>query len=267
MDSAAPLWQNSTHPDTSGRCALQAISVHGSGPLYAQVKALLLQRIAEGQWPAGAMLPSEQQLAQQLDVSQGTVRKAMNDLVSMNVLVRQQGKGTFVASHDAQRVLFHFFHITARDGTKALPTSTVLGSTRRRASRAEAQALGLPGGSRVLQIERVRALNGRTVIRETVLVPTALFPDLAARDQELPNTLYQLYQDKYAVTVHRAEERLRAVAADPRDAELLGVEVGAPLLQIERRALTLGGKPVELRITRCDTRDYHYENILSLGSG
>ena len=243
-----------------------AVSVQSGSPLYAQVKAVLLQRISEGRWQAGQLIPSEQQLARQLGVSQGTVRKAMNDLVGMNVLVRQQGKGTFVASHDAQQVLFHFFRIAARDGSKNLPTSTVLGSSRRRASKEEARELRLASGSRLIQIDRVRELGGHPTMLETILVPTSLFPDLVVRDQRLPNTLYQHYQDQYGITVHRAEERLRAVSAGAREAATLGVELGAPLLEIQRRALTLDGRPVELRMTRCNTAEYDYVNTLSLAN-
>ena len=243
---------------------MNAVSVQGAGPLYAQVKALLTRRIVDGEWPAGSLIPSEQQLARELDVSQGTVRKAMNDLVAMNVLVRQQGKGTFVASHDARRALFQFFHITANDGAKSLPTSTVLSCTRRRANRQETELLQLPAGARLIQIQRVRELGGKPTILETIRVPSAMFPDLASRRKVLPNTLYQLYQDQYEVTVHRAEEKLRAVAADAEEARLLQVEKGAPLLEIERRALTLSGKPVELRLSRCNTAAHYYDNSLSL---
>ncbi|MCP5313352.1 MAG: GntR family transcriptional regulator [Chromatiaceae bacterium] len=242
---------------------MNSVSIHRGGPLYAQVREILTQRITEGEWQPGDLLPSEQQLARQLNVSQGTVRKAMNDLVAINVLVRQQGKGTFVASHDAQRVLFHFFHIAANDGSKVLPTSSVLSWSRRRASKREAQALKLPAGARVIQIERIRDLGGKPTIVETIVVPTALFPDLVQPDEHLPNTLYQLYQHRYGVTIHRAEEKLRAVAAGEREAQLLNVEVGTPLLEIERLALTLPGNPVELRISRCDTREHYYDSTLA----
>lgn len=242
---------------------MNTVSVHKNGPLYAQVREILTRRIAEGEWQAGEMVPSEQQLARQLNVSQGTVRKAMNELVAMHVLVRQQGKGTFVAMYNAQRVLFRFFNITDNNGTRVLPASRVLASSRRQATRQEAAALHLPAGSRLIQIERIRELGGSPAITETILVPTKLFPDLDRTKQELPNTLYQLYQDKYGVTIHRAEEKLRAVAAGEREADLLNVEIGTPLLNVERRALTLSGKPVELRISRCDTTHYYYETTLT----
>lgn len=237
--------------------------VQGAGPLYAQVREILARRLSDGEWRPGELIPSEHQLAQQLSVSQGTVRKALNELVAMNVLVRQQGKGTFVASHDAQRALFHFFHITADDGSKQLPESRVLGWSRRRINKREATLLQLPVGSRGIRIERLRELGGQPVIVETVLLPAVLFPDLAKSDKPLPNTLYQLYQHEYGVTIHRAQEQLRAVAATQRDAELLNIEPGAPLLEIERVALTLQGKPVEVRLSRCCTSEHYYNNTLT----
>ena len=98
----------------------------GSIPLYMQIKGLLVARVTEGKWAPGDIIPSEMQLAQELKVSQGTVRKAITELVENNVLVRRQGKGTFVASHDYDRALFHFFHIVNDSGNKILPRTGVL---------------------------------------------------------------------------------------------------------------------------------------------
>ena len=239
-------------------------TVRGAGPLYAQVRALLTGRISAGEWQPGQLIPSEMRLAQELQVSQGTVRKAIDELVAANVLARQQGKGTFVATHDTHRALFHFFHIVGNDGNKALPASHVVSCRRRRATSREMSALALAPGTRVIEIERIRYLNDRPTIRETIVVPTGLFADLGkSRRCDLPNTLYELYEHRYGITIHRAEERLRAVAANAKDAELLEIASGAPLLEVERTALTLDGTPVELRVSRCDTRDHHYYSHLT----
>ncbi len=237
------------------------LTTPGEGPLYMQVRKLLTQRISNGAWPPGHLIPSEIKLAQELGVSQGTVRKAVDDLVSNNVLVRHQGKGTFVAIHDTRRALFHFFPMVGDDGQRVLPDSRALSVRRLRAKKSEAQALGLQAGARVIRIERTRDLNDQPTIVESIVLPAASFPELGKSGSEpLPNTLYELYEERYGITIHRAEEQLRAVAASARDAKLLGIEPGAPLLEITRLARTLNGTPVELRVSRCLTRAHHYQS-------
>lgn len=229
--------------------------------LYMQIKELLTARIGKGDWLPGAIIPSEMQLAQELGVSQGTVRKAITELVEKNVLTRKQGRGTFVSTHDHDRALFHFFHIADDDGEKVLPESRVLNCRRKNATRKEASRLGLANGSRVIVIERTRNFKKVPVIIETITVPAGLFNELGKdNDHELPNTLYELYEKQYGITIHSANERLRAVPASAREASLLNVEPGTPLLEIERTALTLDNIPVELRVSRCNTTGHRYEN-------
>ena len=231
--------------------------------LYVQVKELLTSRIGRGDWLPGAVIPSEIQLAQELGVSQGTVRKAITELVERNILTRKQGRGTFVATHDHDRALFHFFHIADEAGRKALPESQIIECRRKKASRRETNGLRLDNGTRVISIERIRNLDGKPVIVETILLPAELFPGLGkGKDQALPNTLYELYEKQYGITIHSANEKLRAVAASEREASLLGIEPGSPLLEIERTAFTLDGTPVELRTSRCHSAGFHYENTI-----
>ena len=131
----------------------------GSIPLYMQIKELFVANISSGRWSPGDVIPSEIQLAQDLGVSQGTVRKAITELVENNVLTRRQGRGTFVAYHNSERALFHFFHIVDNKGRKVLPESTTLSCRRKRASRAESSKLRLAPSSSVVSIERTRQFN------------------------------------------------------------------------------------------------------------
>jgi GntR family transcriptional regulator len=226
-------------------------------PLYAQVKALIMQRLIAGQWRPGEMLPSEFQLADKFGVSQGTVRKALDELAAENVVVRRQGRGTFVAEHDDHRALFHFFHLVGPDGERRLPESRLISVRKGLAGRLEVGRLGIGRGTPVIRIRRVRELDGRPAIAETVAVPQTLFPDLADI-RELPNTLYDLYERRYSITIARAVERLAAIAADERDAKLLGIAPGTPLLEIDRTAHALDGAAVEWRVSRCLTATLHY---------
>ena len=194
-------------------------------------------------------------------MSQGTVRKAITELVEKNVLTRKQGRGTFVSAHDQDRALFHFFHISADNGQKVLPQSSVLRCRRKTASRAEAAKLHLESGTRIISIERIRRFAEQPTILENIVLPAELFAGLDG-ESELPNTLYELYQRKYGITIHSASERLKAASATDREAQLLNVARGTPLLQIERIALTLENTPVELRISRCNTSRHYYENTI-----
>ncbi|MES9935391.1 MAG: GntR family transcriptional regulator [Sedimenticola sp.] len=228
-----------------------------------QIKEFLVAKISGGEWLPGQIIPSEIQLAQELEVSQGTVRKAITELVENNVLTRKQGRGTFVATHDNQRALFHFFHIADNKGNKVLPGSTTLSCRRRRASSIEASMLQLPAGSRIIYIERVRMFNALPTMVEKIVLPSELFGDLGkAGTHNLPNNLYELYEKKYGITIHNAEEKLRAVPASEQNASLLDLQPGTPLLEIERVAMTLSRTPVEFRISHCNTDNHHYQNTI-----
>jgi len=227
-------------------------------PLYVQVKDLVVRRMVAGEWKPGEALPSEQGLAAEFRVSQGTVRKALDELAQQNLVERRQGKGTFVAAHTPERALFHFFHIVDDRGDRALPDSRVLRHRTARASRAEAARLGLAAGDPVIRIERLRLLGGRPAIHERITLPAGLFPGFDPAAMPLPNELYLHYERVHGVTVARAVERLKAVAASAEEARALGLAPGAPLLEIDRLATTLDGRPVEWRLSRCDTADHHY---------
>jgi len=226
-------------------------------PLYAQVRELMIGRMVQGVWKPGAVLPSEVQLAAEFGVSEGTVRKALDALAAENLVIRRQGRGTFVAEHDAERALFHFFHLVGEDGSRQLPGGTLLSCRSAKASRDEAARLEIERGTPVIRICRVRDLGGSPAIFETISVPAGLFPGLG-EDGNLPNTVYELYEGRYGVTIMRAEERLRAVEAPAEAAGHLGLEPGAPVLEIDRVAFALDGRPAEWRVSLCDTRHHHY---------
>ncbi len=233
----------------------------GDGPLYLQVRDRVVARIVDGHWQPGDALPSEHQLAVEFGVSQGTLRKALDTLVTENLLLRQQGKGTFVATHTPQRELFHFFHLVGADGARELPTtSRVLGVERRRATTTECLRLRLPRNANVIHIRRLRELGGAPVIVENISVPARLFRGLEINGGDLPNALYALYEEVYAITIRRAVEHLRAVTATAEEAKLLKLPKAAPLIEIDRLGETLDRTPVEFRLSRCDTRSHAYRS-------
>jgi GntR family transcriptional regulator len=227
-------------------------------PLYLQVKELMVRRLASG-WRPGEALPSEFELADEFGVSQGTVRKALDELAGQNLLERRQGKGTFVAQHTAQRALFHFFHLIADSGERALPGARMLSLDKAKADRREAVQLGLRPGASVVRLKRLRLLGERVALHERIVLPGALFANFTDRmPVDVPNELYRYYEERYGVTVARAVEKLKAVAARPDEAKALGLKSGAPLLEIDRLAYTVDGRAVEWRLSRCDTAGHHY---------
>lgn len=227
-------------------------------PLYKQIKELLLERISDGEWPPGTFIPSESALASSYNVSVGTLRKALDELVSENVVIRRQGKGTAVATHDSDRTLFRFFNITRRNGQRVLPISHVISRTRRKARAEERQVLGLGENAYVVRIRRVRELEGQPILLEEIVVDAERFPALEREPEVLPNTLYQLYQQHYGISVARADEQLSAVAADKDDVAYLGVDLGTPLIEIRRIARDYQDTALELRTSRLTTRHYCY---------
>jgi GntR family transcriptional regulator len=247
----------------------EAIAPEAAGmPLYRVVKRSLLQAIESGAFPPGETLPSESEIAGQMGISIGTLRRAVDELAAEHILVRRQGRGTFVATHNTDRFLFQFFHVERDDGRREAPVVDLVSFERVRAEEEPAQALHLRGGDPVIQIENRLRLQGTAVIYDRLTLPATLFKGLTEkRFRERPSTIYQLYQSDFGITVVRAQERARARAADRNAARVLGLAVGVPVMQVNRAALTFGDRPVEHRVSIINTAHHDYVNLLSRPAG
>ena len=252
-------------PDAPRTASFEALQPEAVGmPLFRAVRRSLLQAIEAGSVAPGQALPSESGLAATFGVSVGTVRKAVDDLVAEHILVRRQGRGTFVATHTSDRFLFQFFHIERSDGLREPPQVELLSFERMRLDEEAAAALGLKAGEPALQVENRLQLQGRAVVHDRLVIPAALFRGLTEkRWRERPSTIYHLYQTEFGISVVRAHERLRAVGADRTAARVLGVAPGAPVLQVRRVAIALGGQAVEWRVSTVLTTQHDYVNLLS----
>jgi len=228
-------------------------------PLYKEVKIRITRRLAAGEWKPGEAIPSESRLAGQFNVSIGTIRKAIDELVAERILLRQQGRGTFVATHTEDRTLFYFFHIFGKDGSRELPVAEMLSFRKGKAGPEVETPLKLARGARIFHIQNMLKLSGKPVIIDDISVPGALFPDLdedifAKRD----GTIYGLYQARYGINVIRISERLSAANPPPPVAALLGLRVTAPALMIRRVAYTYNDTPVEYRVSWVNTGNHEY---------
>ncbi len=233
-------------------------------PLYEQIKILLTQSLIAGEWKPGEAIPSEMELAQRFRVSQGTVRKAIDALASEHILVRRQGKGTFVASHAEPQYQYRFLRVLPDSGEKLHPQNKLLELKKGRASAEVARALQLKTGAPVHVIRRVLFFAGKALILDEIVLSAAAFPGLTvAKLEEFRGSMYSFYESVYGLRMIRAEERLRAVAADAGTAAHLDVAKGTPLLCVDRIAFTYGDRPVEWRRGLCRTDGYSYTNELS----
>lgn len=235
-------------------------------PLYQQIKVLILRSLQAGEWRPGEAIPSELELAARFKVSQGTVRKAVDELAAENLLMRRQGKGTFVATHAEEQVQYRFLRL-APDHPDQSPDASrreFLDCRRLRAPADVARALQLKSGDMVVEVRRVLHFAGQPVVLDDIWLPGHLFKGLTAdRLSQYQGPMYGLFETEFGVRMIRAEEKIRAVVADAAVASLLQIEVGSALLSVERLSFTYGDQPVELRRGLYRTDRHYYRNELS----
>ena len=233
-------------------------------PLYLQIKDLLVRSLDAREWHPGEAIPSEPVLAARFGVSQGTVRKAIDALAADNLVVRRQGKGTFVATHTEEaHSTFRFLHIRRDDGVDEYPASRIVDVRRGKAGEEVSRLLGLAPGDGVVVVRRLLDWDGAPAVLDEITLPAALFRGLTrAKLEAYEGSMYGFFETAFGVRMIAAHERLKAVAAPAEAAALLGVAPGTPLLEVDRVAFTYGGRPVEFRRGLCSTARHHYFNAL-----
>ncbi len=232
-------------------------------PAYKLVKQKLTEELSRGRWRHGEAIPSEPLLARRYQVSIGTLRRAVGELVAENILVREQGRGTFVASHTRDYMLNVFFRIENHEGLRELPESELISFRRAPASRAAAAALQVRPRDPVYQIRVRLRLRGKIVILDEIRLPARLFPDMnehifAERD----TTVYGMFQARYGITVVKQRETLTAQLADADTCRLLNLRRPAAVLKVIRTAYAHKDVPVDWRVRYVNTAHHHYLSIL-----
>ncbi len=230
-------------------------------PLYRQIKYLITESLVSGEWRPGESIPSEVELAHRYSVSQGTVRKAISELADQKLLVRHQGKGTFVASHSGERTKFPFLRIRPDVGDIESLSASLVDVWRIKLDRAAATELGLAEGASGWLIRRVLSPAGTAAVYEEIRLPMSQFEGISeAVIDKYDCMLYSMYEAAFDVRILYVEERLKAQRAEGEIASRLNVKPGFPLLVIDRVAYTYGDRPVELRRSYCNTAEHHYRN-------
>lgn len=243
---------------------LRAVTSPTFSPLYQQIKGLITKSLESGEWKPGELIPSEVELAARYGVSQGTVRKAIDEMAQENLVIRRQGKGTFVATHQEAKAQFRFLRLIPDDGNPVAAENKLLECRRARASVDVARMLQLKAGESVILIRRLLSFKSVPTILDEIWLPANLFKGLTAeRLIEYKGPMYALFEAEFGTRLVRAEEKVRAVLADANSAQWLGVATGAPLLSVERVSMTYQDRPAEVRRGLYLTDHFYYHNELS----
>ncbi|MDP4299284.1 GntR family transcriptional regulator [Leptothrix discophora] len=229
-------------------------------PVYRQVAELLARQIRAGYWHEGERLPPEAELAVTLQVAVGTLRKALALLAEQELLERVQGSGTYVKRVSRRRRLYELLRLELRHTGPGLPTARVL-DVARLARPAELPAFGGPPCDEAWRVRRLRLLSGEPVALEEIWFSGARCDTLSA--EELGDSMYGFYQQRFQLWIARVEDRLGAAPAPDWAAPPFGLRPGESAGHIERIAWTAGNAVAECSQTWFDPARCCYTSRLS----
>ena len=244
--------------------SLQVIDRTSPVPYYAQVKELIRRRIERGEWSVGDQLPVDADLCRMFEVSRTVVRQALRDLSDEGIVARRKGKGTFVAEPKIGESLVQrltgFYQDMQERGHASV--SQVLKQEVNRASAKVAGHLGLPREAPVIEVERLRFINDEPIVLVTTYLPYSLCPGLVEADLTR-QSLYGILSKECGIELARGRRTIEAWAAGDREAQLLKVPKGAPLIMLESVSYLADGTPIEyyLALHRGDRSRFEVELI------
>ena len=233
-------------------------------PLYMQIKHTILESLESGVWKAGEIIPSEIELAAQYHVSQGTIRKAIDELVGQNILIRKQGSGTYVATHQEEQSKYRFLRLANSKGEIEDSINKILLCTHQKAPESVYKVFNKQADDLFVHIRRLMRFNAQPVVLEDIWLPCPLFEALTL---DLLDTwhgsLYGFFESHFGIHMGYAKESLKAVLPSPVSVEFLHIDKTTPVLDIFRIAYTFADKPVEVRQAQYLTSEHHYFNRLN----
>ena len=233
-------------------------------PLYQRLREEMLAKIAAGEWSPGAPIPTEAELTRHYGVAIGTVRKAVDTLVNEGLLLRSQGRGTFVRRPNFEASLARFFRQVNASGGQQIPTSRIRSKVLQAPPAGVANALMLAQDEQVVYLERLRVIEGRTLFHEDIWLPASRFGSLMEIETEtFGDLLYPFYEKACGQCIASARETLTVGSAEKSIAAALDIAEGAPIVLIERTALGYDRTPVEYRLSRAAAETFRYQIEIS----
>jgi GntR family transcriptional regulator len=233
--------------------------------LYESVRAQVIERLHSGAWAPGDRIPTESELAAEFGVGIGTIRRAVEELVTEGVLIRRARLGTTVARLTDNHRYDHYFSFVDASGKPLKPAAETLSFVRESANADVVEALRLPRGARVARIDNLRVADGHPIMLDRIWVSLDYFRGLTqAQFSSRPGSIYGFYQEQYGVSVVRVLEDLGACVADAALSKALKLPRGAPLLHVQRTAFTYNDTPIEFRHRYVNARVCRYRNVRGL---
>lgn len=224
-------------------------------PLYLQVRDALVQRIVLGEWKAGFALPNEFTLAQELGVSAGTIRKALDQLETEQIVLRKQGRGTFVNDQSSSEMAIRFSRILSPEGLRVEGRIVEKSVSRGLASEEEMRLLSLGRGHSVIRIERIHTYKDRPFMVESCRLPVHVFQSLPP---DVGSYKICVLSQGNQVYLKSAREKVSAAMPTAGDAAELKIALNQPILLLERTIVAIDGRPVEWRRAVCAMGELTY---------
>lgn len=234
-------------------------------PLYDQLVDILSEKI-DHEYRPGDLMPSERELSERYGLSRTTVRLALQELERLGLVIRQHGRGTFVADRSAQTTnLMQSYSFTEQMRELGrVPETTILEFCEFEADKNLAEHMGTRIGEKLFKLKRLRSADGMPMMIERSYLPVRKFLSLK-RPMLEKKPLYDVIEQDFREKIRVAEEEFFASIACPADARLLDITEGAPVLDLVRTTYNVSNEIVEytLSVARADQFKYkvfHHRN-------